>query len=235
MQTMAKLRRGIQASALAAFGLVLSQSCVRSEPLHPADDRALVSKQELPFHPEESVSTNDAGFGLPSDAKLKMPFRPSVHPRVIPPGTLLTVQLMGSLSASRVHAGDGFVATVAAPLTVDGETLIPRGATVTGLVESAQSQPERPGSGYFRLTLRAITVEGRPTVVQTSSLFARASVQPSPVFSDARTSNLPSAGIRVQKGHPLTFRLIAPVSLDDVKSTLSNPAAAVPSNSVLLH
>jgi hypothetical protein len=154
------------------------------------------------------------------DSKLavSLPFRTLSHPRILPSGTLLTVQLEDSLSADKVRAGDAFAASLAAPLAIDGDTLIERGTTVTGRVESAQSQADLPGlipgSGYFRLTLSAITVEGRQLALQTSSLFARGSSQPVIVSASASQSDLRSHGLQVQKGHRLTFRLTAPVTLD---------------------
>ncbi len=144
------------------------------------------------------------------------------HPRILPSGTLLTVQLDDSLSADKVRAGDAFTASVAAPLTIDGDTLIERGTAVTGRVESAQSQADRPGlipgSGYFRLTLNAITVEGRQLALQTSSLFARGTLPPLNVSSPASPPDLRLDSLQVQKGRRLTFRLTAPVALDDPNS-----------------
>src|SRR4029077_19153557 len=100
-------------------------------------------------------------------------------------------------------------ASVSAPLLVDHDTVVQRGTAVTGRVESARSLSGRPGlvsgTGYFRLTLSSITVEGRKIALQTSSLFARGTLQP-------------PKGVGVQKGHRLTFRLTAPVTLDEPNS-----------------
>jgi hypothetical protein len=149
-----------------------------------------------------------------------MPFQAGLQPRILPSGTLLTVQLEDSLSTSNVHTGDAFTASVAAPLTMDGDTLIERGTSVSGRVESAQSQADRPGlvpgPGYFRLTLNAITVEGRQLPLQTSSLFARG--QPPNLSSSGNRSDLRADGVQVQKGRRLTFRLTAPLTVDDPKS-----------------
>ena len=67
--------------------------------------------------------------------------------------------------------------------------------------------------GYFELTLDAITVAGKPVALQTSSLFARGTIQPSNISSGS--SNIRSNSIRVQKGRRLTFRLTAPLIFDD--------------------
>ncbi|MFZ0278215.1 MAG: hypothetical protein WA254_23250 [Candidatus Sulfotelmatobacter sp.] len=134
------------------------------------------------------------------------------------------MQLDDSLSTTNVHAGDAFTASVAAPLTVDGDTLVQRGAAVTGRIESSQSQADTPGlvpgSGYFRLTLNAITIEGRQLAIQTSSLFARGQ---SPNTRSANTpSDLRLDSVQVQKGRRLTFRLTAPLTVNDPKSMASD-------------
>jgi hypothetical protein len=193
--------------------------------LHPTEAVAPGNtKPELPFHPEtEQGSATDTDHPSASNLNTSLPFRTGQHSRILPAGTLLTVNLQGSLSTPKVHAGDVFRASVAAPLAIDGDTLIQRGALVTGRVESAQSQPGRPGlvpgSGYFRLTLVTVTVEGKPIVLQTSSLFARGTVQHSAVLSNASSSHLPSDTLKVQKGRLLTFRLTAPVILGDTNSS----------------
>lgn len=230
---MAQLRSYRYLPALAALGVALSLSpgCTRSEPGTLAGPAASTGgKQELPFHQntEQASSGAAADSAASRDPKLAggLPFRAALHPRILPSGTLLTVQLEGSLSTARVHAGDAFTATVAAPLTIDGDTLIQRGAAVTGRVESALSQAghpgQFPGSGYFRLTLRSLTVGGRPVALQTSSLFARGTVQQWNVSSSSSPSDLPSEVVRVQKGRPLTFRLTAPVTLGDPSSTAND-------------
>jgi hypothetical protein len=130
---------------------------------------------------------------------------------------LLTVQLENSLSAATAHVGDAFTASVAAPLTIEQNTVIERGAAVAGRIESERSLASRQGrgqsSGYFRLTLNSITIEGRQFALQTSSLFARATSQP-------------SMGVAVQKGRRLTFRLTAPVTLDDPSSAADRQSSA---------
>lgn len=206
-----------------AASLGLNLGCARSEPLHRSDVSSTSSGQNLPFHAD-----TDQGFAsdgtLPAAAPdpkqpASLPFQAGSHRRILPAGTLLTVQLENSLSTAKVRAGDVFRASVAAPLTVERDTFVERGTTITGRVESARSLADHPGlvpgAGYFRLTLSSITVQGRQLALQTSSLFARGTVSP-------------SEGIAVQKGRRLTFRLTAPVSLDEANSMADgqSPGAA---------
>jgi hypothetical protein len=227
MCAMAKLRSNAKRrSFLLAFCFALSFSpgCSRQEPLQRTDGTSAASEQKLPFHPDTHQASDSDGTRpvVPSDSKLvtTMPFQAGLQPRVLPSGTLLTVQLVGSLSAANVRAGDTFTASVTAPLVIDGETIVDRGTPVTGRIESEQSDPGRaPALGYFRLTLNAITVGGRPVALHTSSLFARGTIQPSNVSSGSST-------VRVQKGRRLTFRLTAPVTLDAPNSTARRQLAS---------
>jgi hypothetical protein len=225
MYAMTRFRRSLRslsAFAVLCVALSLIQGCARSEPSNQANASSPAGEQKPPFRPDVDHASATDGMhpAVSPDAKLSIgpPFRAVSHPRILPSGTLLTVQLEDSLSADKVRAGDAFTASLAAPLTIDGDTLVERGTAVTGRVESEQSQADLPGlipgSGYFRLTLNAITVDGRQLALQTSSLFARGTPQPLNVSSPASPPDLRLHGLQVQKGHRLTFRLIAPVTLD---------------------
>ena len=191
----------------------MNQGCARSDTLHRSDSGSQAAQQSLPFHSETDQASANDGASVPAAADPKqaasLPFRAAAGTHVLPAGTLLTVQLDDALSTAKVHAGDEFSASVAAPLTIDRETLVQSGTTVTGRVESARSlaahSGRAPGSGYFRLTLSSITVEHKQIALQTSSLFARGTLQP-------------SGGVGVRKDRTLTFRLTAPVMLDQPNS-----------------
>jgi hypothetical protein len=211
------------AFGMLCLGLSLGLACARSEPVGPNNASSSASQQEAPFRPD----TDHASAGVQPAVSLDpgsangLPFRSGPHAQVLPSGTLLTVQLEGSLSSATVRAGDVFTASVAAPLTIDGDTFVERGTAVTGFVESTQSRTDGPGmvpgSGYFRLTLTGITVAGKQVALHTSSLFAREAYQQSSVSSVGAPQGLRSDG-QVQKGRRLTFRLTTPVTIDTPNS-----------------
>jgi hypothetical protein len=207
MRSMAGIFRYWHVCALLALGLACTTGCERSQPDQPANSSSADTRQTIPFHeggrlaPPTNAETNRASTpGSPGH----VPFR-GTPSQVVPAGTLVTVQLQHTLSSTRIHAGDTFTAVLAAPLTLNGNVLIDRGATVTVKVESAKSRRYQPGyfagSGYIGLSLSAVDVEGKQVVVQTSSLFERGLLQK-------------PAGVRIPKGHDLTFRLTAPFALD---------------------
>lgn len=207
VQAMPKLQAHRATVAMCALALAFGQGCARTEPLHPTGGSSLATNQKLPFHATAAREAAAANLDVPREQKSPggLPFHNESSSRIIPLGTLLTVQLEGSLSAAKPSAGDSFLASVAEPFTVDGHLVVDRGTEVTGRVESTSP-------GYFRLILTAISVSGRQVAVRTSSLFAR--------------GNPAVTGVRVPKGRHLTFRLTAPVFLpeSDTKRPSSVPA-----------
>jgi hypothetical protein len=212
----------------AAFSL--TEGCARSGIAHRTEVEASspAAQQNLPFHQASEHATDDSMHpAVPPEAKPlnATPFPAGSNPRSLPAGTLITVRLERSLSIARVHAGDTFTASVADPLTSDGDMLIAAGTPVNGRVEAAQPSVQRPGStpdpGYLGLILDAISVDGRAITLQTSSLFTRGTLQmngPLGVSSAGSTTSVPSNPLRIRKGRRLTFRLTAPVTLPDANS-----------------
>ncbi len=175
----------------------------------------------MPFHQnseqDSNASENDgARPAVPTGPKSAggAPFRAATHSLALPAGLLMTVRLDDSISIFRAHPGDTFIASVAGPITIDGETVIEPGTPVIGRIESVHPSATRPGlspdPGYLRLTLRAVSVEGRELVLQTSSLFAKGAIAPGVAPASAGMSAV-SQSFRVLKGRRLTFRLTAPI------------------------
>jgi hypothetical protein len=194
----------------------MSQGCARPRGFQrqAADADSSADAQKLPFHPSPDHASDDGSRPeVPLDRKAAgTPFHSSLHPRSLPAGSLITVQLGNSLVLSQVRAGDKFEA-LTEPVTIDGDPLVGRGTPVSGRVEAVQPPAPRPGlradPGYLRLSLNTITVEGRAVPLKTSSLFAQGTLQGSAPGAD---------NFRVLKGRRLTFRLTAPVVLGDPNS-----------------
>jgi hypothetical protein len=91
----------------------------------------------------------------------------------LPAGTLVAIRLQNTVSSATASPGETFEAVLDEALVVKGETVAPRGAAVTGRVVEAKSSGRLHDSGYLRLTLASITINGKSTPVQTSTLFAK--------------------------------------------------------------
>jgi hypothetical protein len=91
-------------------------------------------------------------------------------PIVVPAGTDLVVTVGQALGSKASHTGQTFLATLAQPVTVDGQTAIPKGSTVNGTVVTAKEKGKVKGEGQLSLTLRSITVRGQTFHIQTITL-----------------------------------------------------------------
>lgn len=240
MLTMASLRRslgpGVACVAL-CLGVSFVQGCGRSNALHRTDTApsspSSDGDQRLPFNENPASEGDSARPVVPHDGQQDggTPFRSPARTRSLPAGMLITIRMESSLSTAQVSSGEAFTASVAGPLTIDGNTLIERGTPVRGRVESAQPPADRPGlspdPGYVRLTLNTMTVDGRAIVLQTSSLFARGTFQTSG-SSGNLGSHVWASAFRVEKGRRLTFRLTAPVMLADPNSIANRQYPSLP-------
>jgi len=86
----------------------------------------------------------------------------------LPVGTIITVRMNNAISSKTANRGDRFTATVANPVQVNGQTVIPAGSTAEGVVADARSRGRFKGSSLLRLTLQSVTVSGTSYPVQAS-------------------------------------------------------------------
>jgi len=134
---------------------------------------------------------------------------PFHDPQDLPAGTLLTVRLESGITAGNSINENSFIAILDEPVVIEGNTLIPQGASVAGRIESAGISKVKPGRAYVRLSLESVHVRGLDVPVQTASLFAR----PTPQSGEL---------IRLEKGRRLTFRLTEPASLNPQRAQASH-------------
>src|SRR6478609_10686801 len=76
---------------------------------------------------------------------------------VVPANTAIYVRLQQSISSATAQSGQNFSAELDEPLLVDGKTLAPKGAAVTGKVVAARESGHLHNAGYLRITLSSIT------------------------------------------------------------------------------
>ena len=77
---------------------------------------------------------------------------PEVRDVVVPAGTTLNVAVTTALASNTSHVDDRIAGTLASALVIDGVTVVPAGAAVTGYVSDAE--PSGRVSGLARLGLR---------------------------------------------------------------------------------
>jgi hypothetical protein len=92
---------------------------------------------------------------------------------MIPQGTAIYVRLQQSISSRTAQAGQSFSAVLDEPLEVNGRTVAPQGAALTGRVVAARESGRLHNAGYLRLTLSSITLNGKSVPIETSSIFVQ--------------------------------------------------------------
>lgn len=95
---------------------------------------------------------------------------PEPQPVVVPAGTTLTVRLGNSVGSKISSPGDSFSATLASAVTVDGNTVIPAGASARGAVVDAKPLGKFKGGASLELRLNSITVNGTEQSIETSAI-----------------------------------------------------------------
>lgn len=94
----------------------------------------------------------------------------SSQPITVPQGTEIAIVLDQSLASNEQKPGDEFAASVAAPVLVNGKTVIPKGAQVTGRVVEARESGRLKGVALLKLELVSMEMEGKSYDLQTTSI-----------------------------------------------------------------
>lgn len=87
----------------------------------------------------------------------------------VPSGKVLTVRLSDAVGSKLSQAGQSFGGSLAKPVEVDGETVIPAGAKVSGEVVDAKPLGRFAGGALLQLRLNSIRVDGEELPVETAT------------------------------------------------------------------
>ena len=134
----------------------------------PADTASSSSSQNM------SAPSNSAGGNATSSPATSAPApaaaAPAPQPVVVPAGTTLTVRLGNALGSKISSAGDSFSATLASDIAVDGNPVIPKGASVRGTVVDAKPLGRFKGGALLELRLTSIAINGSEQKIETSAV-----------------------------------------------------------------
>ncbi len=129
-----------------------------------------------PSTPASSTDNSGAAGGGPSNgngkggaaaAKENKPVKEAI---TIPEGTVVTIRLGETLSSKSSSTGQGFAATVAEPVTVNGKTVIEKGANARGSVVDAKAMGHFKGGALLEVKLDSVTIDGKETPVNTGMI-----------------------------------------------------------------
>jgi hypothetical protein len=159
------MRTGIAVRWLVIGILLAVGGCNKSNPNSNSGSTGGAPTANAPAN--NSSAGNSTGAGAP--AANTTPSQPAPPPPVvIPAGTLLTVTIDQTVSSKTNNNGDPFAASLAAPISVGGVTVLPPGTRAKGTVVQAESAGRVKGGAVLALTLDSITVNGQPYSIQTS-------------------------------------------------------------------
>jgi hypothetical protein len=75
----------------------------------------------------------------------------------IPQGTAVRATVSQALASNKNHSGDAFAAILSSPIKVDGKTIVPKGAHVSGRVVTAK----KSGPAELTVALTSVQVDGK--------------------------------------------------------------------------
>lgn len=132
------------------------------------------SNNQAPDNSPNAASTNAPATTAPAansaPAAPAAPPKPQIVTITIPAGTTLTVKLGQALGSKVSQAGQSFNATLAHDVAVNGQTIIPAGASATGTVVSAQPLGRFKGGALLEVQLISINVNGSDRGIQTAAI-----------------------------------------------------------------
>jgi len=132
-------------------------------------DQGIVSKN-APLTADSSNSAPRPPAGDPSpapDTRSAPPPPPPPHKVTVEPGVQLAIRLVDAIDSEKNKLGDTFHATLNAPLSVDGEEVVPAGTDVTGHIVDLKSAGKFAGQSVLVLQLDSIALGSRTYNIQT--------------------------------------------------------------------
>jgi hypothetical protein len=91
-------------------------------------------------------------------------------PKIVPAGQHIVVRLGQAVGSKISTSGQGFTATVAQPVEVEGKVLIPSGAEASGTVTEAVPLGRFKGGARLRVSLDSIKAGGNTYKIETAAI-----------------------------------------------------------------
>ena len=130
----------------------------------------------------------------------------------VPKGMAITATVGQTLASDKNHPGDSFAASLSAPLQIDGKTVIPKGARLTGRVVTVKKHE-------LKVTLASVVLHGKSYDLETNSIRPP---KKSPAKNNDKNNDKDSAAARdkdkkdittLPAQTQLTFKLAKPVTV----------------------
>ena len=118
-----------------------------------------------------STSATDASSTAPNSSASSAPAAPAPAPApvVIPSGKTLAVTIDQNINTKDNSTGDHFEASLAEPVSVEGNEVLPKGAHVRGTITESNEAGHIKGKATLTITLSSLNVHGQTYEIHTSS------------------------------------------------------------------
>ena len=128
----------------------------------------------------------------------------------VPKGTAISATVGQTLATDKNKVGDTFAASLTAPIEIDGQTVIPKGAKVTGRVVKIKKHE-------IKVTLASVVVHGQSYDLETNSLSgSKAKVDDTATMKNVKSTDQAPVNKDVTlltAKSQLTFKLSKPVAI----------------------
>lgn len=150
---------------------------VRAKKASPASEPSALADNEAPPETQNQEATQPAPAPVPEAAPAPPPLPaapPPPQPKqvVIPASTTVTIRMIDGVDSSVNHAGEIFHASLDAPIVVDNQVTVPKGADVYVRLSNAASAGHMKGQSELHLELIKLEFQGQsyPLVSSTYSV-----------------------------------------------------------------
>ncbi len=169
-------RKFLPIAVVAALSVVALNGCKSSsKPASTASAQSPAAAQPAQNMQQAAAPQQAApAYSTPQQAAPMQAAAPQAPPQppvvVLPAGTYIRIRTSQDLGSNINHTGDMFSATVANPVTVNGQTVIPQGASAEGTVIYAKPLGRLGGNAELAVRLERIRTQWGSYPVATSSI-----------------------------------------------------------------
>ena len=202
---------GLTLAAMAVLGIAGCSNTANKEtentPPAPAAAKKPATPKPTATKPVQAAKAAPAAKLAPSTKAV--PAKPEAKPTAmltVPKGTVLSAKLGKTLASDKNKAGDTFTATLAAPVTLDGKTVIAKGTQVNGKIVAVKKHE-------LKLTLASVVIHGKSYPLETNST---AGPKSQPAQKNAKASDEPEVNkdiTVIAAKTQMTFKLAKPLAI----------------------
>jgi hypothetical protein len=131
--------------------------------------------------------------------------QPTTTMVTVPKGTAISATVGQTLATDKNKVGDTFSASLTTPIQVEGQTVIPKGAHVTGRIVTVKKHE-------LKVTLSSVVIHGKSYQLETNSI-AGSKGQPKDKAKDTEQAKANKNVTLLTAKSQLTFKLAKPVTI----------------------